>query len=447
MIPVGEEPRFAIRANPGALRHPQYHRGLPRDLAAMNPASPRLSVPKDKLKFVLLEGIHDSAVQVLSQDGYTNVVRHRGALSGEDLIHAIEDAHFLGIRSRTQLTEAVLAQASRLTAIGAFCIGTNQIDLDAAARRGIPVFNAPFSNTRSVAELVLGEIIMLMRGIPAKSALLHRGGWAKSATGSYEVRGKTLGIVGYGHIGTQIGILAEQLGMTVLFHDIEKKLPLGNARQAGSLDELLGAADVVTLHVPQTPATRYMIAAPQLAKMKSGSLLINASRGTVVDIDALADALDRAHLLGAAIDVFPVEPKGNDGVFESPLTRFDNVILTPHIGGSTSEAQANIGDEVASKLLRYSNNGSTITAVNFPEVSLPEHTGKCRLLHIHRNVPGIIANINERFSRAGINIAAQYLQTTALVGYVVIDIDANASQVALDELSGIDGTIRCRILY
>jgi D-3-phosphoglycerate dehydrogenase len=413
----------------------------------MSSSPPRLSVPKDRLKFVLLEGIHPSAIEVLRQDGYTNIETHAKSLSGPELIRAIEGAHFLGIRSRTQLTEEVLAQATKLSAIGAFCIGTNQIALDAAARRGIPVFNAPFSNTRSVAELVLGEIIMLMRGIPAKNAKLHKGGWDKSAAGSYEVRGKTLGIIGYGHIGTQIGILAEQLGMSVIFTDIENKLPLGNARQAPSLDALLADADVVTLHVPETRATRDMIAAPQLARMKPGSFLINASRGNVVDIDALASALAQEHLAGAAIDVFPVEPKGNDSVFESPLTRFDNVILTPHIGGSTSEAQANIGVEVASKLIRYSNNGSTVTAVNFPEVSLPEHTGKCRLLHIHRNVPGIIANINERFSKAGINIAAQFLQTTALVGYVVIDVDATASEIALQELCDIEGTIRCRILY
>jgi D-3-phosphoglycerate dehydrogenase len=413
----------------------------------MSSSPPRLSVPKDKLKFVLLEGIHPTAIEVLRQDGYTNIETHAKSLSGPELIRAIEGAHFLGIRSRTQITEEVLEQANKLSAIGAFCIGTNQIALDAAARRGIPVFNAPFSNTRSVAELVLGEIIMLMRGIPAKNAKLHAGGWDKSAAGAYEVRGKTLGIVGYGHIGTQIGILAEQLGMKIVFSDIEKKLPLGNARQAPSLDALLAEADVVTLHVPETPATRDMMAAPQMARMKPGSFLINASRGNVVDIDALAAALAQEHLAGAAIDVFPVEPKGNDAVFESPLTRFDNVILTPHIGGSTSEAQANIGDEVAAKLVRYSNNGSTITAVNFPEVSLPEHAGKCRLLHIHRNVPGIIANINERFSKAGINITAQFLQTTALVGYVVIDVDATASEIALQELCDIDGTIRCRILY
>jgi D-3-phosphoglycerate dehydrogenase len=314
-------------------------------------------------------------------------------------------------------------------------------------RRGIPVFNAPFSNTRSVAELVLAEIILLMRGIPQKNALLHRNGWSKSAAGAYEVRGKTLGIVGYGHIGTQIGVLAEQLGMHVVFFDIEAKLPLGNARQLPTLDAVLESADVVTLHVPETPATQWMIGGPQLARMKAGSHLINASRGTVVQIDALAEALERGHLAGAAIDVFPAEPQGNDNAFESPLTRFDNVLLTPHIGGSTAEAQANIGREVAAKLVRYSDNGSTVSAVNFPEVALPEHTGRCRLLHIHRNVPGVMAAINERFSAAGINIAGQYLRTNEEIGYVVIDVDSAASRVAQDELCGVPGTIRCRILY
>lgn len=407
----------------------------------------RLSFDKDKLKFVLLEGIHESAVDVLRRDGYTQIETHAKALSGPALAAALGDAHFVGIRSRTQLTDEVLALAPKLVAVGCFCIGTNQVDLAAAARRGVPVFNAPFSNTRSVAELVLGEIIMLLRGIPEKNASQHRGGWVKSAAHSYEVRGKTLGIVGYGHIGTQIGVLAEQLGMTVLFHDIEAKLALGNARQAAGLDDLLGAADVVSLHVPETPATQNLIGARELAHMKPGSYLINASRGTVVDIDALVVALDARHLLGAAIDVFPVEPAGNDAVFVSPLTRFENVILTPHIGGSTGEAQESIGREVAAKLTRYSNNGSTASAVNFPEVSLPELAGKCRLLHIHRNVPGVLAQINERFSRAGINIAAQYLQTNNEIGYVVIDVDATASQVALDELNAVDGTIRCRILY
>ena len=407
----------------------------------------RLSVAKDKLKFVLLEGIHESALEVLRQDGYTNIVAHAKALSGDALAQAVSDAHFLGIRSRTQLTEAVLDVAPKLVAVGAFCIGTNQIDLPAAMRRGIPVFNAPFSNTRSVAELVLAEIVMLMRGIPQKNALLHRGGWSKSAAGSFEVRGKTRGIVGYGHIGTQIGVLAEQLGMRVLFHDIEAKLTLGNARQVASLDELLAAADVLSLHVPETPATRDMIGAAQLQKMKPGSHLINASRGTVVDIPALAAALRSGHLHGAAIDVFPVEPQGNDNPFESELIGLDNVILTPHIGGSTAEAQANIGIEVASKLLRYSNNGSTVSAVNFPEVALPEHTGRCRLLHVHRNVPGVMAQVNERFSRSGINVAAQYLRTNDEVGYVVMDVDVDASAVALDELCAVPATIRCRVLY
>ena len=409
--------------------------------------SSRLSHEKAKLKFLLLEGIHPSAVEILKRDGYEQVETHAQALVGDDLIAAIGDAHFVGLRSRTRLSAEVLQQAPKLVAIGCFCIGTNQVDLAAAARLGVPVFNAPFSNTRSVAELVLGEIIMLLRGIAHKNAVQHRGGWEKSAAHSYEARGKTLGIVGYGHIGTQIGVLAEHLGMSVLYYDIEPKLALGNARPVASLDDLLAAADVVSLHVPETSATHNMIAAPQLARMRAGSYLVNAARGTVVDIEALAAALDAKHLLGAAIDVFPVEPKGNDDPFVSPLTRFDNVILTPHIGGSTAEAQASIGGEVAIKLLRYSNNGSTSSAVNFPEVSLPEHAGKSRLLHIHQNVPGVLARINERFSSAGINVAAQFLQTSGDIGYVVIDVDTDASQVALDQIAGIEGTIRCRILY
>jgi D-3-phosphoglycerate dehydrogenase / 2-oxoglutarate reductase len=406
-----------------------------------------LSFRKDQLRFVLLEGIHQTALDTLSRDGYENVATHAKALAGDDLAEALAEAHFVGIRSRTFLTEAVLAQAPRLAAIGCFCIGTNQVDLAAAVRRGIPVFNAPFSNTRSVAELVLGEIIMLLRGIPHKNAVQHRGGWVKSAEGSYEVRGKALGIVGYGHIGTQLGVLAEQLGMTVAFHDVQTKLPLGNARQAGSLRDLLAQSDVVSLHVPETPATRNLIGQAELAAMRAGAHLINASRGHVVDIDAMAAALDAGHLAGAALDVFPVEPKGNDATFSSPLTRFDNVILTPHIGGSTMEAQANIGREVAAKLVRYSDNGSTVSAVNFPEVALPEHPGQSRLLHVHRNVPGMMARINERFSQAGINVAAQYLQTRDEIGYVVIDVETSAGQIAVDELCSIEGTIRCRILY
>jgi D-3-phosphoglycerate dehydrogenase len=419
----------------------------PRPLFNNRAMNHRLSVPKDKLKFVLLEGIHASAVDVLKRDGYTQVATHAKALAGAALHDAIADAHFLGIRSRTQLTAEVLKAAPKLAAVGCFCIGTNQVDLRAAMDLGVPVFNAPFSNTRSVAELVLAEVIMLMRGIPAKNAILHRNGWTKSAENSFEVRGKTLGIVGYGHIGTQIGVLAEQLGMAVVFHDIEAKLPLGNARAMDSLDDVLGASDVVTLHLPELPSTQGLIGRAQIRAMKRGAHLINASRGTVVDIDALAEALRDGHLLGAAIDVFPEEPQGNDARFESPLVGMDNVILTPHIGGSTLEAQANIGKEVAAKLVRYSNNGSTTSAVNFPEVALPEHTGRSRLLHIHRNVPGVIARVNERLSKAGINVAAQYLSTRDEVGYVVIDVDTAAPEAALADLASLPDTIRCRLLY
>ncbi|MET0334225.1 MAG: phosphoglycerate dehydrogenase [Rhizobacter sp.] len=407
----------------------------------------RLSVPKEKLRFVLLEGIHPSAVDAIKQDGYTDVVTSPKALAGAELQAALADAHFLGIRSRTQLTAEVLRAAPKLAAVGAFCIGTNQIDLSAALELGIPVFNAPFSNTRSVAELVLAEIIMLMRGIPQKNALLHRNGWSKSAEGSFEVRGKTLGIVGYGHIGTQIGVLAEQLGMVVVFHDIESKLTLGNARQLANLHEVLGRSDVVTLHLPELASTKGLMGRAQIQAMKPGAHLINASRGTVVDIEALTEALESGHIAGAAIDVFPVEPQGNDSKFESPLTGFDNVILTPHIGGSTLEAQANIGREVADKLIRYSNNGSTTSAVNFPEVALPEHTGRSRLLHIHRNVPGVIARVNERLSAAGVNVASQYLSTKDDVGYVVIDVDNAAPEAALADLARLPDTIRARILY
>jgi D-3-phosphoglycerate dehydrogenase len=396
---------------------------------------------------VLLEGIHPSASEALRRAGYTRIVTHAKALAGDELLAAVAEAHLLGIRSRTRIGAEVLAHAPQLAALGCFCIGTNQVDLKAAMRLGVPVFNAPFSNTRSVAELVLAQIIMLMRGIAEKNAILHRGGWVKSAAHSYEVRGKTLGIVGYGHIGTQIGVLAEQLGMDVVFRDVEARLPLGNARETASLEELLEVSDVVSLHVPETPATANMIGAAQIAAMKPGSHLINASRGSVVDIDALAAALERRHLHGAAIDVFPQEPQGNDASFASPLTRFDNVILTPHIGGSTSEAQVNIGKEVAAKLIRYAHNGSTTSAVNFPEVALPEHTGRSRLLHIHRNVPGVLAHVNERLSAAGINIAAQYLSTNEEVGYVVIDFDRAAGQPALRELCAVPDTIRCRILY
>lgn len=408
------------------------------------------SLDKGKIKILLLEGIHASAVEAFEADGYRWIESYPKALPEAGLIEAIRDAYVVGIRSATQLTAKVFEQASRLMGIGCFCIGTNQVDLNAAQLRGIPVFNAPFSNTRSVAELVLAEIILLLRGIPQRNAIVHRGGWVKTATGSHEVRGKCLGIVGYGHIGTQVGLLAEALGMRVVYYDIETKLALGNAQVLPSLDALLATADVVTLHVPETPQTYRMIGAPELARMKPGAQLINAARGTVVEIEALVEALESKHLAGAALDVFPDEPKANDDEFISPLRRFDNVILTPHVGGSTEEAQQNIGLEVASKLLKYSNNGSTVSSVNFPEVGLPEHLGKHRLLHIHRNQPGVLSELNAIFSELHINVAAQYLQTNPQIGYVVMDVEtqnrAEARQLK-QRLGDVAGTIRTRILY
>jgi D-3-phosphoglycerate dehydrogenase len=409
----------------------------------------KTSYPKQDIKVLLLEGVSKTACDALAAAGYSNVEYHEKALPERDLKRTIADAHLVGIRSRTNLTADVLHEARRLIAVGCFCIGTNQVDTDAAEALGVPVFNAPYSNTRSVAELVIAEAVMLARGIPQKNALCHRGGWMKSAAGSVEVRGKTLGLVGYGHIGTQVGVLAESLGMHVLYFDIEAKLALGNARAAASLDELLAQSDIVSLHVPETPETKWMIGAKQLAAMRKGSILINAARGTVVDIDALAASLKAGHLTGAAIDVFPVEPQGNDDKFVSPLIGMDNVILTPHVGGSTLEAQDNIGREVAAKLLRYSDNGSTLSAVNFPEVSLPGHPNSQRLLHIHKNVPGILSRINEIFSRESINIDAQFLQTDAKVGYVVIDVSTTAEHAGelKDALAAIPGTLRARVLY
>lgn len=403
-----------------------------------------LKSSRAKKKVVLLEGIHPVAKDVFLQGGYTTVETFAKALSGEELLDVIHDAHFVGIRSRTNLTEAVIRKAQKLDAIGCFCIGTSQVDLDAAMHHGAPVFNAPFSNTRSVAELVLAEVTMLLRGIAQKNAILHRGGWLKSASDSYEVRGKTLGIVGYGHIGTQVGVLAEQLGMKVIFHDIERKLALGNAKQVDGLNELLRSSHVVTLHVPETDLTNKLISAPQLNAMRPGGHLINASRGSVVDIDALCIALESKHLLGAAIDVFPVEPSGNDATFVSALTKFDNVILTPHIGGSTLEAQENIGGEVAAKLVRYGDNGSTTSAVNFPEVSLPDHARRVRLLHVHYNKPGVMAQINEKLSLRGVNVCSQYLSTRGALGYVAIDVDTEIPDQAMRELAEVPGTVSCR---
>lgn len=408
----------------------------------------QLSLHKDKIKFVLFEGVHQNALDVLHSNGYTNIDYHKKALEGQELLDAVKDAHFIGIRSRTQMTAEVFAAAKKLVGLGCFCIGTNQVDLKAARELGVPVFNAPFSNTRSVAELVLAEIIMLFRKIPAMNTTLHSGGWNKSATGSYEVRGKKLGIVGYGHIGTQIGILAESLGMHVYYYDVEAKLPLGNATPVKTLKELLNLSDAVTLHVPEDATTFNMMDAERIAQMKKGAHLINASRGTVVDIDALAEAIKSEHIGGAAIDVFPVEPKSNDDEFVSALRGLDNVLLTPHIGGSTQEAQANIGIEVASKLVKYSDNGSTLSAVNFPEVSLPTGDREThRYMHIHQNKPGVLNAINQVFMKDHINIIGQYLQTDPEIGYVVMDVQSENPELAISLLKSVPGTIRTRVIY
>ena len=405
------------------------------------------SFDKSKLKILLLEGIHPSAERIFRDAGYANIESIKTALSGDELKAKLEGVHFVGIRSRTNLTREMFEAADKLVAVGCFCIGTNQVDLTAATEHGVVVFNAPYSNTRSVAELVLAEAILLLRGIPEKNAKAHRGGWLKSATNAYEIRGKTLGIVGYGSIGSQLSVLSEGLGMRVIFYDVVSKLPLGNASQVPSLDALLAQADIVSLHVPDLPSTRNLMDSERIAQMREKSILINASRGTVVDIDALAEALKSGQLLGTAIDVFPVEPKSNDDIFESPLVGLDNALLTPHIGGSTQEAQENIGVEVSEKLVRYSDNGSTLTSVNFPEVALPPHPNHHRLLHVHENRPGVLSAINAVFAENAINIGAQFLQTSDRIGYVVIDVDRDYSDMALEKLSEIEGTIRCRVLF
>lgn len=406
-----------------------------------------LSLDKKKINILLLEGVHQKAVDMFINDGYTSVTHHTKALEGQDLLSAVENAHVIGLRSRTQITTEVLAQAPKLFAIGCFCIGTNQVNIEAARRRGIPVFNAPFSNTRSVAELVIAEMIMLIRGIPKRNMALHlTGEWLKNADNSHEVRGKTLGIIGYGHIGMQVSSIAESLGINVIYYDIVNKLSLGNAQQVSSLNELLKASDIVTLHVPASETTENMIDEEAISNMKDGAHLINASRGTVVDIQALVKALESGKISGAAIDVFPQEPKSKDDIFKSELRNMPNVILTPHIGGSTIEAQENIGLEVADKMIKYSNNGSTISAVNFAEVSLPQHSGKRRILHIHHNLPGMLMHLNELFASMNLNIAAQYLQTYDDIGYVVTDIETS-DDILLNEINKLEGTIRSRILY
>ena len=413
--------------------------------------TPHLSLSKDKIRILLLEGVHDSAVALLKASGYENVTRHKGALDGAALKEALEGVHVIGIRSRTQLTREILESADRLFAVGCFCIGTNQVDLNAARELGIPVFNAPYSNTRSVAELVMGEIVMLMRRIFPRSVGCHEGKWDKSATNSWEVRGKTLGIVGYGSIGSQLSVLAEAFGLRVLYFDVVDKLPHGNATACDTLETLLSESDIVSLHVPQLPGTKNMIGAEQIRQMKPGSFLINNARGNVVDLDAAAEALKSGHLLGAAIDVFPVEPKVAGEKFVSPLQGLDNVILSPHIGGSTAEAQERIGVEVARKLVEYSDIGSTLGSVNFPTVQLPQSPRGTRFIHVHHNLPGVMSKINDIFSNEGCNVTAQYLQTDGEIGYVVVDAETGGNdekdERLLALLRGLKGTVRARLLY
>lgn len=406
-----------------------------------------LSLHKNKIKILLLEGIHEHAINNFKNQGYENVECLKTALQGEELQEKLKDVHILGIRSRTQITESILKNAPKLMAIGCFCIGTNQVELEQAALHGIPVFNAPFSNTRSVAELVMGEAVMLMRGIPQKNMAIHTDGtWLKSAEGSFELRGKTLGIIGYGHIGMQVASLAENFGMQVIYYDIENKLSMGNARPVQNLKTLLEQSDIVTLHVPETPETQNMIGEKEINSMKKGAHLINASRGTVVKIDTLAKAIQSEHLAGAAIDVFPKEPKGKTEKLESELVGLNNVILTPHIGGSTKEAQENIALEVSEKLAKYSDNGSTTGAVNFPEVNLPAHANSHRILHIHQNRPGMLNALNNVFGNLNSNISGQYLQTKGSIGYVVTDIE-QGHEIKMDTFKNIEGTVKTRVLY
>jgi D-3-phosphoglycerate dehydrogenase len=405
------------------------------------------SLEKDKIKVLLLEGIHNSASEYFRANGYSNIETFPNALDDEALKEKLKSVNIIGIRSRTQLTKEMLSHAGKLLVVGCFSIGTNQVDGHAARLMGIPVFNAPFSNTRSVAELVIAEAILLMRNIPVKNAAAHRGIWLKSAANCFEVRDKNLGIIGYGHIGSQVSILAEALGMNVYYYDIVKKLSLGKASACSSLEELLSKSQILTLHVPETPLTKDMIGEKELSLLRKGSCLVNASRGSVVNIQALAGALKSGHLIGAALDVFPEEPASNNDPFNSELQQFDNVILSPHVGGSTVEAQENIGTEVAEKLVKYSDTGATIGATNFVQISLQPNKNAQRFLHIHKNEPGVLKEVNYVFTSKGINIAGEYLQTDPEIGYVIIDTESRLGSGIIDELKGIEGTIRVRMLY
>ena len=407
----------------------------------------KYSLDKSKIKVLLLEGIHENAVQYLRDNGYSDIESYKESLPVNKLVEKLQGAHIIGIRSRTELRKSLLVKAPKLIAIGCFSIGTNQVDAWDAKMLGIPVFNAPFSNTRSVAEMVIAECIMLMRGIPEKNVLTRNKIWMKSAKDSFEVRGKNLGVIGYGHIGSQVSILAESLGMNIFYFDIEKKLSLGNARSVASLNDLLKISDTITIHVPSTNLTRNMISGDQISLMKKGACLINASRGDVMDYKAVADGLRSKHLAGVAADVFPREPVSNDEPFLNELQEFNNVILTPHIGGNTIEAQANIGLEVAEKLVKFSDIGSTIGAVNFVEISLQANVYRQRFLHIHKNVPGVLREVNSFFTSRGINISAEYLQTDPDIGYVIVDSESEFDNSALKDLMNIPNTIRVRMLY
>ena len=405
------------------------------------------SYPKDKIKILFLENISDAAIKVFRDAGYTDIKKIGGALTEEQLMDEIKNVHLLGIRSKTQVTEKVLKHAAKLQAIGCFCIGTNQVNLQAATKKGVVVFNAPYSNTRSVAELVIGASIILIRKILDKNSAAHKGIWQKDAKGSFELRGKTLGIIGYGNIGSQVSVLAEALGMKVIFYDTITKLPLGNAESRKSIKDIVSQADIVTLHIPETQQTKNLINKALIKQFKKGSILINYARGEVVDLDALKVALQEGQLSGAAIDVFPVEPEKNGDVFSSPLQNIPNVLLTPHVGGSTEEAQYNIGEDVSAKLLQYLEVGATYGSHTVPEIDLPSQEGTHRILHIHTNVPGVLSEINSRLSENKINILGQYLKTNDAIGYVVLDIDKKLSKSAVELLKQVKGTLKVRLLY
>lgn len=417
------------------------------DQSIVTHMSTHTSYPKDKIKILLLEGIHPSAVQEFNAAGYTNIELLKGALNENELVEKVSDVHILGIRSKTNVTAKVFENAGKLLSVGCFCIGTNQVDMNAAIEHGVAVFNSPFSNTRSVAELVIAEAIMLMRKAVEKNEAAHKGLWLKDSTDSYEVRGKTIGIIGYGHIGTQVSILAEALGLNVIFYDIEPKLPLGNARPVKELNQLLAKADIVTLHVPGSPSTKNLMSEERIKKMKKGAVLINLSRGDVMDVEAVKKALDSKQLGGLGVDVFPVEPKTKGDIFTSPLQNTPNVFLTPHVGGSTMEAQESIGVEVATKLISFLDTGSSNGSHSVPPLSLPIQQNKHRLLHIHKNVPGILSEINQIMSKHQVNISAQYLKTNEKIGYVVLDVDNLEGTHVVDELKKVPHTIKTRGLY